>query len=125
MAAVVVRMPDQTEDEQDQIISSILGPALHRRQPLDNISDADGLTRVEQQLNPHHSILFFPEGDGGQMIQTWKEGVAAEGDLENQRDSNRSMEKFLNNNNNHVLQFMLLMSAAGLSIILSYWFWTY
>lgn len=110
-----VRMPDEAEYGQTS-----LGPTVHRRQLFDNISDADSLTRIEQQLNPYYTSLFPAEVDGVSATQTQK------GDLENQRDSDRSIENLLNSNDHsRFLQFVLLMSVAGLSMILSYWLWKY
>lgn len=108
LVATAVCMLDEAEDEQPPIIPSGLGPTRYRCQ--------------------HHTSLFSTEGDGGPVIRTrkgdWKGGALDEGDLENQRDSDRLMKKPLNNNNN-VLRLVLLMFAAGLSMMLSCWFWTY
>lgn len=115
LLAAAVRMPDEAEYGQTS-----LGPTVHRRQLFDNISDADSLTRIEQQLNPYYTSLFPAEVDGVSATQTQK------GDLENQRDSDRSIENLLNSNDHsRFLQFVLLMSVAGLSMILSYWLWKY
>lgn len=123
--AAAVRMADEAEDEQHPFIPSGHGPTLHPSQPLDNISDADNLTKVSQQLKLHHTGLFSTDTHGAPVIQTRKGAVVTDGELENQRDSDRSTNRLLNNTNSHVLQVVLLLSAAGLSMILSYWFWTY
>lgn len=113
LLAAAVRMPDEAKYGQPS-----LGPTVHRRQLFNNISDADSLTRIEQQLNPYYTSLFSSEVDGVPATQTQK------GDLENQRDSDRSTENLLNSNDNsRFLQFVL--SAIGLSMILSYWLWKY
>lgn len=116
---------DDAEEEQPLFISSWLGLTLDRRQLLDNNSDADSFSQVEQRLNPCHASRVSTEGDGGPVVQTWKEGVVIiEGDLERQRHPDRSMNILLNHNN-RFLPFAMLLSAAGLSMTLSYWFWTY
>lgn len=115
-------MPDDVEDGQPPLNAFELGAAGHRRQLFESVSDADSLTKGEQQLEPCHIGPFYTEGSGAPVMRTQKE------DLENQRGSDRSIEKLLVNNNtnkNYVLQFVLLMSAAGLGMNLFYWFWTY
>lgn len=102
LVTTAVRMLDEAKDEPPPIIPPGLG-LTHRCQP--------------------RTSLFSTEGDGGPIIQTWEGGAFDEGDLENQRDSDRSMKRPLNNKN--VVRLVLLMSAAGLSMILSCWYWKY
>lgn len=123
--AAAVRMADEAEDEQHPFVPSGHGPTLHPSQPLDNISDADNVTKVSQQLKPYHTGCFSTDAYGAPLIQTRKGAAVTDGELENQRDSERSMKRLLNNTSSHVLQVVLLLSAASLSMLLSYWFWTY
>ncbi|MCJ1425685.1 hypothetical protein MMC29_003585 [Sticta canariensis] len=123
--AAAVRMADEVEDEQHPFVPSGHGPTLHPRQPLDNISDADNPTKVSLQLKYYRTGCFSTDAYGAPLIQTRKGAVVTDGELENQRDSDRSMKRLLNNTNSHLLQVVLLLSAAGLGMILSYWFWTY
>ena len=118
-------MADEAEDEQHPFVPSGHCPTLHPSQPLDNISAADNLTEVSQQLKPYRTGCLTTDAYGAPLIKTRKGAVVTDGELENQRDSDRSMKRLLNNTNSHVLQVVLLLSAAGLGMILSYWFWTY
>ena len=123
--AAAVRMADEAEDKQHPFVPSGHGPTLYPSQPLDNISDAENLTKVSQQLKYSRTGCFSTDVYGAPLIQTRKGAVVTDGELENQRDSDRSMKRLLNNTNSYVLQVVLLLSAAGLCMILSYWFWTY
>lgn len=116
-------MVDEAKDEQHPFVPSGDGPNLHPSQPLDNISDADNLTKVSQQLKSNRTGCYSTDAYGAPLIHTRKGAMVTDGELENQRDSDRSMKRLLNNTNSHVLQVVLLLSAAGLSMILSYWFW--